>query len=66
MKKRLFWVNVMLIFLVSSLCAEDSHHHLDPNEKLGTVSFPTSCASAVQKPFERGVALLHSFWYDEA
>jgi len=28
--------------------------------------FPTSCASAVQKPFERGVALLHSFWFDEA
>ena len=23
-------------------------------------------STAVQKPFERGVALLHSFWYDEA
>ena len=28
--------------------------------------FPVSCAAAVQKPFERGVALLHSFWYEEA
>ena len=28
--------------------------------------FPVSCAPAVQKPFERGVALLHSFWYEEA
>ncbi|MGD0181794.1 MAG: tetratricopeptide repeat protein [Terriglobales bacterium] len=66
MKKRLPCLGVMLIFLVSSLCAEDSHHHLDSNQKLGTVSFPTSCANSVQKPFERGVALLHSFWYDEA
>jgi tetratricopeptide (TPR) repeat protein len=66
MKKRLPYLGFMLIFLVSSLYAEDSHHHLDPNQKLGTVSFPTSCASSVQKPFERGVALLHSFWYDEA
>lgn len=37
-----------------------------PNERIGQVSFPTSCAPAVQKPFERAVALLHSFWYIEA
>src|SRR5216117_4497884 len=35
-------------------------------EKIGRVSFPVSCAAAVQKPFERAVALLHSFWYLEA
>ena len=34
--------------------------------KLGRVQFPTSCDPAVQKEFERGVALLHSFFYDEA
>jgi tetratricopeptide (TPR) repeat protein len=44
---------------------DQSHHHARP-EKLGTVSFPTSCAPAVQAPFARAVALLHSFWYDEA
>jgi tetratricopeptide (TPR) repeat protein len=65
MKKRLPCLGVMLIFLVGGLCAED-HHQAVPNQKLGTVSFSTSCASSVQKPFERGVALLHSFWYDEA
>jgi len=43
----------------------DQHHHPRP-EKLGTVSFPTSCAPAVQAGFVRAVALLHSFWYDEA
>jgi tetratricopeptide (TPR) repeat protein len=35
-------------------------------ERLGTVSFPVSCAAATQVPFNRGVALLHDFWYDEA
>ena len=43
---------------------QEPHHHEE--EQLGTVSFPTSCAPAVQKAFERGVALLHSFWYEEA
>ncbi len=43
------------------------HHHEDlTTAQLGTVSFPVSCAPEVQKPFERGVALLHSFWYEEA
>ena len=47
--------------------ADDQHHHdtYDPNH-LGKVSFPTSCEARVQKDFERGVALLHSFWYEEA
>jgi tetratricopeptide (TPR) repeat protein len=35
-------------------------------ERLGTVSFSVSCASAVQAQFTRGVALLHDFWYQEA
>jgi tetratricopeptide (TPR) repeat protein len=46
---------------------KDHHHHEDLTEtQLGTVHFPVSCAPAVQKPFARGVALLHSFWYEEA
>ena len=35
-------------------------------EKLGTVAFSVSCAPAVLARFERGVALLHDFWYEEA
>ena len=34
--------------------------------KVGTVKFPTSCDPALQAQFERGVALLHSFFYPEA
>ena len=36
------------------------------NERLGTVSFPISCAAPSQAGFNRGVALLHDFWYEEA
>ena len=35
-------------------------------ERLGTVSFTVSCAASVQASFNRGVALLHDFWYEEA
>jgi tetratricopeptide (TPR) repeat protein len=44
----------------------DHHHGPDASEKLGHVSFPTSCAVRSQNPMERGVALLHSFGYTEA
>src|SRR5262249_4590650 len=35
-------------------------------EKLGTLTFPTSCNAAAQAEFVRGVALLHSFWFSAA
>jgi tetratricopeptide (TPR) repeat protein len=35
-------------------------------ERLGTVSFPVSCAPSEQGSFNRGIALLHDFWYAEA
>jgi hypothetical protein len=34
--------------------------------KVGTVEFPTSCSAKAQPEFLRGVALLHSFFYEEA
>jgi hypothetical protein len=55
-----------LVCLASPVLADEGHHHLGPDEKVGSVSFPTSCAAAVQKPFERGVALMHSFEYEMA
>lgn len=41
------------------------HQHGIP-EKLGTVSFPVSCAAPLQEKFNRAVALLHSFAYSPA
>lgn len=36
------------------------------DERLGVVSFPVSCSPQEQTAFNRGVALLHDFWYEEA
>jgi hypothetical protein len=36
------------------------------HERLGTVDFPATGAAAAQADFQRGVALLHSFEYDDA
>ena len=61
-----------LLFAVVSLLgvlamADEGLHHEDLTEaQLGTVHFPVSCSGSSQKAFERGVALLHSFWYEEA
>lgn len=66
MKTRLT-VFAIVLSLALPILADEGHHHEDLTpEQLGTVHFPVSCAPEVQKPFERGVALLHSFWYEEA
>jgi hypothetical protein len=33
------------------------------DDKLGKLSFPTSCDPKVQAEFERGVAMIHSYWF---
>src|SRR5919106_4654799 len=33
------------------------------NEKLGKLAFPTSCDPRVQSEFERGLAMIHSYWF---
>jgi hypothetical protein len=65
MKLRSIALIASLTFWSLSFLADDVHHH-DASEKLGTVNFPTSCAPGVQPSFERGVALLYSFEYDES
>ena len=65
--ERLWRFSLLVFFSACPLLAQDGHHHpYDSAQKLGTVSFPISCGTAVQQPFERGVALMHSFWYGEA
>jgi tetratricopeptide (TPR) repeat protein len=63
MTKRIAATILALSFAGSLLAADDEHHSHPAPEKLGSVSFPTSCAPAVQPGFERGLALLHSFAY---
>jgi hypothetical protein len=53
-------------------CAPESfaqhEQHAMPADSIGSASvkFETSCAPAVKDEFNKGVALLHSFWFPEA
>ena len=51
--------------LMASRGMAQEHQHGN-GEKLGTVHFATSCNEAVQKEFDRAVALLHSFQFSRA
>src|SRR5580698_3947626 len=71
--KRLAWLLLFSLLVTLPTVAttgdddKDHPHHEDLTEtQLGTVHFPVSCTASAQKPFARGVALLHSFWYEEA
>lgn len=67
--KLLFCLFLSLCIFASPALAQDDQghgHHHEAMEQLGKVSFPVSCMPDSQKPFERGVALLHSFGYEEA
>ena len=57
-----------LFFIPSALSAQDHQHEHGGGEpeRLGAVSFPTSCSADAQTKFTRAVALLHSFWYENA
>jgi tetratricopeptide (TPR) repeat protein len=64
-----FLVRVLLVFFFSSitLWADDGQHqHQLTSEELGSVHFTTSCAKANELDFNRAVALLHSFQYEQA
>src|ERR1700757_472324 len=66
----------LALLAVSSVALARSQHSMQmhgasaaspaSDERLGTVSFAVSCSPAVQASFNRGVALLHDFWYEEA
>src|ERR1700722_20739274 len=65
---KLFFAILLTVLILIPCCfaQNEPHHHHDVGEKLGTVSFQTSCAPAVQAQFERGMALLYSFEYETA
>ncbi len=55
----------LFLILIGFLFASAAQAH-DSSEKLGQVNFPVFCSAEAQQPFNRAVALLHSFWYEEA
>ncbi|MCI0526726.1 MAG: hypothetical protein L0Y56_04640, partial [Nitrospira sp.] len=60
----LFLLLIFVVFLCTSMMT--AYESAGDSEKLGQVHFPVSCGSTAQKEFERAVALLHSFWFEEA
>jgi len=60
-----FLLSLSLLTL-PALCDEGHHHDELTSLELGSVHFPVSCTAPVQKPFEQGVALLHSFAFETA
>ncbi len=67
MKRFICIILIAIQWATGSLWADDGHHGSNFNEQhLGKVHFPVSCNAAAQTQFDRAVAMLHSFWYDEA
>lgn len=54
------------LLIQASLGVEPFQHHGGNVQKLGIVVFHISCSPAVQDDFQHGVALLHSFAYEDA
>ncbi|HWK89247.1 MAG TPA: hypothetical protein VNP72_04605, partial [Longimicrobium sp.] len=64
--RRLLPTLLVLAPLAVAAPAAAQHAHDLPAGRapgLGRVAFATSCAALSREPFERGLALLHSFWY---
>src|SRR5215467_6395029 len=62
-------IPILLTILLGSaslpLLAQEHHHELSA-EEVGSVQFATSCSKVVATSFNRAVALLHSFQYEQA
>ncbi len=56
----------LFLFATYAVAQETHPHKHDPSESLGVVNFAISCKPQVQKQFNRAVAWLHSFEYEEA
>ena len=55
-RRKLFAAGLITAALANGAIAQQ-------DEKLGKVVFPTSCDPNVQAEFDRGVAMLHSYWF---
>jgi len=57
---------VAFFLMASRTLAAQGHHHELSAEEIGSVHLLTSCSKAAQPGFDRAVALLHSFQYEQA
>jgi hypothetical protein len=67
MPPRMLSVPVLAFTLtLGPILPAQEHQHPTTDEKIGTVSFSSSCNAAAQPQFNRAVALLHSFEFGRA
>jgi tetratricopeptide (TPR) repeat protein len=57
---------IFLAFFLSAAWPDEGHHHKLTEEEIGSVHFPMTCGKDVETGFQIGVALLHSFQYEQA
>ncbi len=61
------YLSILLAILLAILPAISAFAQTSPSKsQLGTIDFPTSGSPQAQYQFLRGVAAMHSFWYEEA
>src|SRR5215831_8293867 len=59
--------SLVFAFLLTEPAVPHEHDHAgNPSEGLGKAHFDNSCSPRVSADIDKGVNLLHSFWYDEA
>ena len=60
------WTFCLLLLPNGRLARKQEHGTHEAKGSLGTVQFRVSCTAEAQESFTRGVALLHSFTYEES
>lgn len=66
MQRALSAISIVFALITPVGAQDERHHHHAAPEQLGSVHFDVSCAPQVTMAFDRAVALLHSFAYEEA
>jgi tetratricopeptide (TPR) repeat protein len=61
----LFIFLLVVAFASRNAVAQENHQHALTEDEVGSVKFSTSCSRAVENNFNRAVALLHSFQYEQ-
>jgi tetratricopeptide (TPR) repeat protein len=63
--RRCVLFSLLSLFVVPLWC-DEGHEHSLTEQEVGSVHFATSCSATVAVSFNRAVALLHSFQYEQA
>src|SRR3954468_3793004 len=60
-----FIATIAALAFSQSAPAQDPEAHEHRVGRLGHVTFPVSCTAEARRRFERAMAVLHSFWWEE-